>query len=242
VGGGKLEVPVALPIKKTSSYLNNPYINCVIYGQSGVGKTFLASTAPKPLVLAAEDGLLSLANFNIDYVEIRSINDLAKVYEELAKGDHDYQTVYFDSLSEVAEVVLAARKKEERDPRRAYGDMAENLVAVVRKFKSLPMHVVFIAKQTRIEDELTGKQMFGPAFPGKVLPANMPYLVDMVFAMRIGKHEGKEYRYLQTFPDIQYEAKDRSGILSAKERPNLSAIFDKIQANLKGETDNGSAE
>ena len=224
---------MALKTQKTGVLADNYFVNGVIYGQSGVGKTVLAGTAPKPLVLSAEDGLLSLASQDIDFVQITCFNDLINVYNELRKGDHDFETIYIDSLSEIAELVLAERKKDERDPRRAYGDMADELVAAVRKFKKLPVHTIFVAKQARITDEYTGKQLYGPSFPGKVLPDNMPYLVDLVMAMRIGKHEGKEYRYLQTSPDIQYEAKDRSGALSLQEKPDLSHVIEKIRLYAK---------
>lgn len=219
---------MAFKVQSTRDNEAFEYVNAIIYGQSGVGKTVLCSTAPSPIILSAEDGLLSLAGSDIAYSKITSFKDLIDAYNELRKGDHDFKTVCIDSLSEVAETILAERKKEERDPRRAYGDMAEEIIAAVRKFKKLPLHTFFIAKQGRIEDAFTGKQNYGPSFPGQVLQANLPYQVDLLFPMRIGKHEGKEYRYIQTSPDVQYEAKDRSGILDAKEKPDLAAMIQKI--------------
>lgn len=228
---------MALKIHSTRTVGEIAYINAIIYGQSGIGKTVLCGTAPNPLILSAEDGLLSLAGQDIDFVKITKFSELINVYNEITKalkeGERLYETVCFDSLSEVAEVVLAEGKKEVRDPRQAYGTMAEEIVAMVRKFKKLPMHCIFIAKQGRIEDGLTGKQSYGPAFPGQVLPNNIPYLIDLVLAMRMGKHEGKEYRYIQTAPDIQYEAKDRSGALALKEPPDLTAMITKIRNHAK---------
>jgi len=227
---------VALKIHSTKEAAIDSHINAIIYGQSGIGKTVLCGTAPNPLILSAEDGLLSLAGQDIDFVKISKFQDLIDVYNEVSKSDeHSYETICIDSLSEVCETILAERKKEERDPRQAYGKMAEEIIAAVRKFKKLPYHIFFIAKQGRIEDQMTGKQSYGPSFPGQVLPANMPYQVDLLVAMRIGKHEGKEYRYLQTAPDIQYEAKDRSGILAPKEPPDLSVLISKIRDHTKTE-------
>lgn len=232
---------MALKIHSTKSIGEIAYINAIIYGQSGIGKTVLCGTAPKPLILSAEDGLLSLAGQDIDFVKITKLQDLIDVYNEITKalktGDRPYETICIDSLSEVAEVILAEGKKEVRDPRQAYGSMAEEIVSAIRKFKKLPLHCIFIAKQGRTEDGMTGKQSYGPSFPGQVLPANVPYLIDLVLAMRLGKHEGKEYRYLQTAPDIQYEAKDRSGALDRKEPPDLAAIITKIRNHAKIETE-----
>lgn len=229
---------MALKIQSTRDTAASQYINAIIYGQAGIGKTVLCGTAPNPIILSAEDGLLSLAGKDIDFAKITCFQDLIEAYNELKKGEHDYQTVCIDSLSEVAETILAERKKNERDPRRAYGDMAEEIIAAVRKFKRLPMHVFFIAKQGRIEDAFTGKQSYGPAFPGQVLQSNLPYQVDLLFPMRLGKHEGKEFRYIQTAPDVQYEAKDRSGIFDAKEKPDLGVMIEKLRNHVQTETGN----
>lgn len=229
---------MALKVQSTRETALDNYINAIIYGQAGIGKTYLCGTAPKPLILSAEDGLLSLAGKDIDFIKITKFQDLINVYNEVQKSkEHGYETICIDSLSEVCEVILAERKLEERDPRQAYGKMADEIIAAVRKFKKLPYHTFFIAKQGRIEDQMTGKQSYGASFPGKVLPDNMPYQVDLILAMRIGKHEGKEYRYLQSAPDIQYEAKDRSGALSSKEQPDLTALITKIRNHANQQID-----
>ena len=228
---------MALKIHSTRETAANTNINAVIYGQAGIGKTVLCSTAPSPLILSAEKGLLSLADKDIPYVELNSFHDLIEVYNELYQSkDLPYETICIDSLSDLCETILAERKKEERDVRQAYGKMAEEVIAAVRKFKKLPYHVIFIAKQGRVEDTLSGRQSYGPSFPGQMLPSSMPYQVDLLMAMRIGKHEGKEYRYLHTSADIQYEAKDRSGALSSKEPPDLNALITKIRDHAKTET------
>ena len=46
---------------------------------------------------------------------------------------------------------------------------------------------------------------------------------------------GIEYRYLRTHPDIQSEAKDRSGVLDVLEPPDLTHIFNKILNNATKE-------
>jgi len=226
-----------LKIKSTKQLANLSYMNAIIYGVSGIGKTVLCSTAPNPLLLSAEQGLLSLAGKDIDTVDINGLDEIHEAYKFLKNEEHKYDSVCFDSISEIAEKILVAYKKEERDPRAAYGRMADEIIAIVRKFKALPMHVFFIAKQGRIEDAFSGKTNYGPSYPGQVLTQNLSYHLDLVLAMRMGKHEGKQFRYLQAKPDIQYEAKDRSGCLSSKEKPDLSILVDKIKAAKKSTED-----
>ncbi len=210
-------------------------VNGIVYGPSGIGKTVLAATAPKPLIVSAEKGLLSISDQEVDTTEIKSLKDLKQVYTYLLKETHTYETVVIDSLSEVAQVVLAEYAAEERDKRKAYGRMGEELLSIIRKFRDLPIHTIFNCKQARIVDEFSGKNSFGPKFPGRILDGEAPYQLDEVLALRFHKHEGKEFRVIQTGADIQYEAKDRSGMLKMFEKPNLTLLFEKILCKSKKE-------
>jgi hypothetical protein len=65
--------------------------------------------------------------------------------------------------------------------------------------------------------------------PGAKLGNKLPYFFDEVFRLAVGQTpQGEKYRFLQTQPDLQYEAKDRSGALAPVETPVLSAVFAKI--------------
>jgi hypothetical protein len=209
---------------KTTSQIHTDGIKAVVYGGSGVGKTVLCSTAPNPIIISAESGLLSLVGKNIPFIEVKSIQDIGEAYQYCIKSNYD--TICLDSLSEIAEVVLAEMKKTVSDGRQAYMKLSEALHPMIRNFRDIKSkHVVFIAKQKRVEDEDTGVAYMEPAMPGKVLPYNLPYLVDEVFAMRVDR---KGNRILQTSADRKYTAKDRSGRLDAEEAPDLSLVFSKI--------------
>ena len=220
---------MGIKIRKVSEVVDASVVNMLVYGISGIGKTVLGSTAPKPLFLSAEDGLLSLKDTagDIDVTEITSEKDLEEVLSFL-RTTQEYETVVIDSLSEFSQTLLASLKDGERDKRQAYGKMADSILYYVRQFRKLPLHTVFIAKQVRIQDEASGRMLYAPKFPGKVLDSEMDYQLDEVFAMRFKKFDGKEYRVLQTQPDIEYSAKDRSGKLNMWEKPDLTAIIEKI--------------
>jgi len=218
-----------ITISKPAKLSQTKYINTLIYGESGIGKTVLCTTAPKPLILATEPGLLSIMNKDVDVAEVLSLAKLKEAYNYLKK-DNPYETVCIDSLSELAQVVLSEYKAVERDPRQAYMKMADEIIAIIRQFRDLPMNLVCIAKQDRITDELTGRTIYGPLFPGRMLKSEVPYQLDIVLPMRFHRSEGKTYRVLQTEADIQYNAKDRTGKLDKYEAPDLSALFEKAHA------------
>ena len=210
-------------------------IKALIYGRAGAGKTYMARTAPAPIILSAEAGLLSLRDVQLPVIQITSVEDLSEAYNWITTSAeaNQFQTVYMDSLSEIAEVVLANAKKQVKDPRQAYGELIEKMMMLVRSFRDLPgKHVVMLAKQESFKDEVSQMSMYGPSMPGTKLGNQLPYLFDEVFRLGIGKlPDGSEYRFLQTAPDLQYEAKDRSGALDTVEPPDLTHIFNKIQAS-----------
>ena len=100
-------------------------VKLLVYGQAGAGKTSLIKTVPSPIVLSAEAGLLSIADANVPFIEVNSMDTLREAYMWLRDSDEGspdtYKTVCLDSISEVAEVVLAHELKHNKDGRAAYG-------------------------------------------------------------------------------------------------------------------------
>ena len=207
-------------------------VKVLVYGQAGAGKTVLASTAPAPFLISAEGGELSLRNMQIPMVKITTVDDLRDVYAwcERSAEAKQFQTICIDSLSEIGEVVLNNAKRQVKDPRQAYGELIEKMESTIRLFRDLPGRNVYMsAKMEPTKDELTGVVKYGPAMPGSKLASKLPYFFDEVFRLGINKTpQGESYRFLQTQPDLQYEAKDRSGALAPVEPPHLAQLFAKI--------------
>ena len=66
----------------------NKNIYALIVGSSGVGKTSLAKSLnhDETLILSAESGLLSIADANIDVIEINNYENLLAAFNFIAKG------------------------------------------------------------------------------------------------------------------------------------------------------------
>ena len=218
---------------KTTGGLSANGVKLLVYGQAGAGKTTLITTLPKPIVLSAEGGLLSIQDADLPYIEIGSMDDLMEAYEwltgsEEAKG---YGSVALDSISEIAEVVLNSEKKIAKDPRQAYGAMQEKMADVIRAFRDLPdRHVYMSAKLEKTQDEM-GRVTYAPSMPGNKTGQALPYFFDEVLALRVEKDsDGASQRALMCDSDGLWLAKDRSGKLGAWEAPDLGEIIAKIGA------------
>jgi hypothetical protein len=205
-------------------------IKMVVFGYSGVGKTFLSTTLNNTIIISAERGLLSLADHDLPYIQVDNVKDIGNAYDFL-KGNDDYDTIYIDSLSEITETVVHEFRKSVKDGRQAYMKLAERMLPMIRRFRDLDgKNVVFTAKAKRIENEYTGITTIEPMLPGQVVPLNLPYLVDELLYMEVDR-KGKRIIHCQ--PSFGVLAKDRSGKLNDQEPADLSKIFAKILTKKK---------
>jgi hypothetical protein len=216
------------------------------YAGSGTGKTVLCATAPKPVIISAEAGLLSLnkrnlerlygvGNPNVTYdipvMQVTNIDQLTEAYMFFVRDPNarHFSTICLDSISEVAEVVLSNAKKGVRDPRQAYGEMIDRVIWLAKAFRDLPGWHKYMSAKMETLDTGHGVMKFGPSMPGKQLGPALPYLFDEVFRLFVGQtQQGQKYRAIQTDEDMQYTAKDRSGVLDMLEPPDLTYIFNKL--------------
>lgn len=233
-----------LKITTLREAIDDKGIKVLVYGDAGVGKTKLIGTLPgRVLVASAESGLLSLSSSGRDdimVVEISSIDGLREVYSHV-KGvsPGGYNWVVLDSISEIAEVCLTESKIKLKDPRQAYGAVQDEVGAILRAFRDLPVNVYFAAKEQRTKDDATGRVSVGISMPGTKLGQSVPYLFDEVLRLIVVDDKDADgnierVRWLQTANDGKSVAKDRSGLLDAYEEPDLGAVAAKIHAGSRG--------
>jgi hypothetical protein len=207
-------------------------VKILVHSRAGMGKTTLIKTLPDPIIISAEAGLLSLGSEEIPTLLIKNFSELDEAYQFIAYSPHAkrFRSVALDSITELAETCLTAEKAKSKDPRRAYGEMQDEVLKRIRWFRDLPgKHVYFSSKMTGVKDEITGLTLYGPKMPGQQLGPQLPYLFDEVLNLDIGRTpEGREFRFLRTKTDLQYDCKDRSGKLDPWEPPDLGHIINKI--------------
>jgi hypothetical protein len=232
----------------TSRSIQDTGIKMLVHSGPGLGKTVLCATAPRPIILSSESGLLSLSRANIErlfgkdapgitydipVINITNMQDLIGAYNWIFqnKSSGDFQTVCLDSISEIGEILLTTLKASTKDPRQAYGELIEQLSLMLRNFRDLPgLNVYMSCKQERVVDGASGAINYTMLMPGSKLAQTLPYLFDEIFALTIATaQDGKSYRVLNTQPSFSLTAKDRSGALDPLEPPNLTHIINKIR-------------
>ena len=133
-----------------------------ICGDSGMGKTTLAATFPKPIVIRAEDGLQAIpADMRPDaFPVLQSPDQLWEQLKGLIHEDHTYKTLIVDSVTALERMfiqsVVDTDPKKPRGIQQALGgygagrDAVSGMHARLRKAAGLladkrGMHTVFIA-------------------------------------------------------------------------------------------------
>lgn len=222
-------------------------LSVLVHGPTKVGKTRLAATLgndSKVLILAAESGTLSLRDRKIRTYRMTDAETLQGAItwlEDLgAQGKLHGRTVFVDSASDIADRILHTLKTtlvkgKLPDPRQCYGETQDVMMDALRRLRDLPCTTVVITQQelTELPDK---SKKFVPSLPGAKLSAKSGYQFEIVLAMHARRTPQGVERWLQTVSDGQYEAGDRSGVLDAREPPDLGNIIAKIRASVAAQS------
>lgn len=224
---------MALNWFQTNNYQQMQGVKVAVYGAAGTGKTQLITTMPAPFIISIESGMLTLRKYQIPGLIVYNMDDFIEAYNWVTKSNEAKQfgSIAIDSVSELAEKILEIELKNNKDGRKAYGEMQQKLVPWIKGFRDLPgRNVLFNFKEEYIKDEFTGMMKWAPSMPGKQLIKDVPYWFDEVFRshVAIDQTTGAKTHYLQCQKLDQNEAKDRSNVLAQFEAPDLNAIFQKI--------------
>lgn len=234
-----------LPIEKVSQ--KAPFVNMLIYGESGAGKTRLAGSADevpemrRVLFIDVEGGTLTLRDSypNVDTVRVKSWTDMQLVYDELYKGQHDFTTIVVDSLTEIQKMSMdgvmrkLVEENEERDADvpgiREWNINLEQTRKFVRAFRDLPVNTIFTALMTSEKNPRTGAIKRKPSLSGK-LKDEVAGFLDIVAYLYIKEIDQVNKRVLLCGQTEDTVAKDRSNALPLfVENPTMLDIWKSLQ-------------
>jgi hypothetical protein len=238
--------------------MNRP-LSTVIHAESGVGKSWLGDTSPAPrLILDAEGGSKFTPSqpkvfwdpmtgppplgAETVIVLVRDFQTMQLAYQWLNSGQHDFQSVVLDSVTELQKRCKDAIKAMEGAGGfriQDWGTLLDDMELLVRQFRDLWMHpirpvpvTVFITT-TAMDD----KGMYRPHVQGG-LKLSLPYFVDVVgYLYAAATDTGALERRLLVQPSPGFIAKDRTDRLGYEvANPSIAAMLDTIYgpAQLEG--------
>lgn len=234
-----------LPIIKVSE--KKPNLKVLIYGASGVGKTYLSGTSNNvegmapTLFVDCESGTYTLRKdfSDVDTVRVTNWKELMAVMNFLMNEDHEYRTVVIDSLTEVQKFsmyfIMSRFNKDPLDEKAGWDEYNLNLEAMrrfVRDCRDLDMNVIFTSLLSIDKDAKSGRFIRSPLFTGK-FKEEVAALLDEVFfyypVEQYNEELGQDVtvRALLTSPTDTATAKDRSGMLDQViVNPTMQILFD----------------
>lgn len=227
-----VELRESLQVKPPSESVD--WLNILIYGEPGAGKTWLAGTAeddPRTspvLFIDIEGGVTTIRHRqDIDVLpQIRDIKGIELLYDKLFHAVEDgnlyYKTIVIDSLSELTDVDMRSIMKEAygRNPdkvdvdvpsQREWGKARSHMRKIVRAFRDLPCNVIFTAQVATIQEEGQPTK-YMPGFAGK-LRTELPGFMDVVGYLYPENDQGVIIRKLQIQGTRRVVAKDRTSCL-----------------------------
>ena len=101
-------------------------------------------------------------------------------------------------------------------------------------------HLVVVAHEQVLQDEITGEMLVRPLIVGKKLPAQLPLWFDEVYRMQVSRDKDAVPSYdMLTASDIKYTAKTRlrclEPVVSWSEKGKMMNVFELIMEKIGGE-------
>jgi phage nucleotide-binding protein len=227
-------------------------LNMLIYGEAGVGKTWLAGSASRVpemrnvLYVDAEAGKTTLREHpDVEIAPAKKWDDYVRIYQALKAGGHSYRTVVLDSLSEILEqckdqVMVEMKLDPDNSDRdedipsiREWGKLQVRLLRLIRLYRDLPMNVIFIAHADRVQQK-NGKYKWMPLLNGK-LQLKVPQIPDIVFFMYNQEVDGEQKRLMLTTQTDNAVAKVRGAtmppVIGADEVVTMQTVLNYYNKN-----------
>jgi hypothetical protein len=236
----KVSARVSKKIQRASTF--DPNQNMLIYGHPDSGKTRVAASAPKVLIIDVDEKGTDSVRRDIDpYVyRIEFWNEVNDLYWYAQSGNHDFESFAIDGLTGLQTLCMnfvlgdEAARDASRDPdmpsRQVYGKVSQLMRTQITNWRNLPYNTIFTAlartRDTGDGDEeeilITGPSL-SPAIAAHATAAvgTIGYLTKREVIIKSKKVvDGEEKvtkrketrRRLITGPQAKFITKDRNGL------------------------------
>ena len=205
--------------KKEEIELPKTIVGCIT-GVCGIGKTTLALSAPKPLLLDTDNGIHRVqSEYRSDVVQVKSYQDILDVLEEDLS---DYETIVIDTLGELVNFMLKyfADKDKSLITRggtyniKIWGFIKQEFQNLKLKLQLLNKHLIFVSHVK--EDKDGENKVYRMDVAGSTSETVTKILDFLGFCEVVGKT-----RSISFTPSARFYAKNSIGLNDYLEIPQL---------------------
>ena len=192
-------------IKKPSELAIPSTVKMMIYGQAGTGKSTLALSAPKPLLLDFDNGVKRINMSNLEGVDIVQITSWQDVQQVLQEDLSAYQTIVIDTVGKMMDFIISYKCGTRQPDRRDWGGINQEFTWLTRTVSSFNKHVVFVAhRDTRSDGNDT---VFVPSLREKSYNAIVTEL-DVLGYLEMKNEKGRQIRTITFDPTSRNDGKN----------------------------------
>lgn len=226
-------------------------LTMVIYGESKVGKSTLAATAPYPrLMLDIEGGHRFLpiqkrywdpsreeppvadGTWDTAVVVVREYDDVMRAYEWLRSGKHQFKSLIIDSVSELQDKLMTKLAGSDQMKMQQWGEILRHMGGFLRDIRDLTMHPTqpldAIVLTAMAKKDQQGR--YHPYLQGQ-LAIQVPYFYDILGAVSVESFPHPDPTqpnytvrrlYVQSTPDYEAGERVQGRLGSIVEQPDMS--------------------
>ena len=196
-------------IKRSTELEIQQNVKMMIYGQAGTGKTTLALSAPKPLLLDFDNGVKRVNTAHLDdtigIVQISNWQDVTDLLNYHGEELREFDTIVVDTIGKMIDYIISYRCGGRSPQIKDWGTINNDFKWFTSSLSALNKNIVFVAhRDTRKEGDNT---VFIPALREKNYN-NIVTELDLLGYLEMRSENGHQIRTITFSPTSRNDGKN----------------------------------
>lgn len=205
-------------IKKSNELVIPSTVKMMIYGQAGMGKTTVALSAPKPLLLDFDNGVKRVNMAHLDGIDIVQVTCWQDVQQVVQEDLSPYLTIVVDTIGKMMDFIISYKCGTRQPQIKDWGGINAEFSWMTRTLSSLNKNVVFVAhRDTRKDGDDT---VFIPALREKSYNSIVTEL-DLLGYLEMKNENGVQKRTITFDPTSRNDGKNTCNLPGIMFVPNI---------------------